>query len=80
MTSIILISFLIGFLWFNILRTRRLAARQDLQHRPTDLRWRVRYADGKMSQMFNLEMAKNHQKVFGGKVMLVGNHPGEFCK
>jgi hypothetical protein len=80
MFIIILLSLLAAFLCFTMLRTRRIAAHQQLQSQPTDLQWRVRYVDGKVSQAFNHEMAEKHRKVFGGKVIRAGGRPGDFRK
>ena len=69
MPAIFLVVLLALLMGLHIFRTRRAAAREQLQHDPADLCWRVRYIDGKVSRTFNLEMADSHRRIFGGKVI-----------
>lgn len=80
MSAIPIVIFLALLVGLHIFRTRRAAAREQLQHDPADLRWRVRYTDGKVSRTFNRETADSHRQVFGGKVIPAESSYQDFQK
>ena len=67
MLSLVMLSLVIGYVCFRVFLTR--SATGQLAHGTPDRRWRVRYADCRLSQTFSQEMAENHKNVFGGEVI-----------
>lgn len=80
MLSAVILSSLVGFVCFRVLFRRPIKIRGPLTRGPAYREWRVRYADGELSQSFNQETAENHRKVFGGEVIESADYAGRLHK